>query len=236
MTPPRAAASPAVFELVSTDIDEVDSAPTVFCINLPASTAGAQGALSTEEDRLSLLEIGLDGVAPRVESVIRMSGAGASAVSFGIDMPEPERGLLASLHAAQSGALSFSTEDGSSPEEQSRVKAFLDKLLGRLATFARVETRVSGKLAATTTVGWSGNFENVLGDDVTPADLKLHERSVAIALRTRRTWLRIILLTVQSATRLALAAGTGNLLLALPAAWKFIRGIMAEMKQLEPAA
>jgi hypothetical protein len=45
-----------------------------------------------------------------------------------------------------------------------------------------------------------------------------------------------VLTTGTMAAKLALATGTGTPLLALPAAFRFVRGVIAELRQIEQVA
>jgi hypothetical protein len=94
---------------------------------------------------------------------------------------------------------------------------------------------VEGRIVASTTVGLAGDVASTLDAAASPADLAIHVQSLEGTLRARAARMRLLFSTLQAATKISLAIGTGNPLLALPAAARFIRGVMAEREARERA-
>jgi hypothetical protein len=180
----------------------------------------------------------IDDAVARMERVCRMAKAGGLSVSFDSSMQSPERELLSALQTWDDEAISFSSEDGAQGREAAgaKISGFLNQVLERVHVVAQVETRVDGALVASTRVGLTGDVGCAVAEVIEQSELDAHAQSVEAELRVRRAWTRLVLSTLQMAVKLALATGAGNPLLALPAAWKFMRGVLAERRQLEHSA
>src|SRR5262249_38960631 len=140
--------------------------------------------------------------------------------------PEPERALMEALSALGQEAPSFAAEPGEGP-------SFLDELWERTGVTLRVDTEADGRVVASTTLGLGGDVVCALDAAARPDDLALHVRSIARAQRDRAAGMRILCLALQAAVKISVAVGTGNVFAALPAAWRFIRGVMTEWEQRE---
>ena len=64
--------------------------------------------------------------------------------------------------------------------------------------------------------------------DAPPAIVALHQQAVDAALRTRITLLRAVRETTELAATIAAATGPAGIWLALPVAWRFVRGLLGE--------
>lgn len=93
---------------------------------------------------------------------------------------------------------------------------------------ARIETRVEGTLVARTLTMSSGDIELWIAPGLSSASAALHARSVAVTLRTRHAWARILALAFACASRIA-ALGTPAAVAALPAAWRLLRDLLREV-------
>ena len=244
-----APSAPATFEVIDPDADAGDAGvvgpwrvveapleavsfgapeaerPVVWRVEL-AGPAGADATLAAEDARAERLDARLRGAAERVRAVLDAREAGA--VSFAVGgmesaLPAAEAALLADLD----GAVSFDV--GGADEPPGGVGAYLEKLLRRATRLARVETRVAGRDVAATEVTLLGDVRTALESGATAEEAGLHQRALAATLRTRRAWARIVLQTL----RVALLLSTGNVVLAMPAAWRFIRSVMEEARALE---
>jgi hypothetical protein len=175
------------------------------------------------------LESELDDAMSRLESVLRGVLPGAVGVSFDPSMPVPERELLASLGAIAGGdaAPSFSTE-GTSQADERAASRVLEELIDRARTFARVETEGSGRVVVSTWVGRDGDIISSVAPTLDPEAIPRHLAALGQTLRERRERAKLLLSILEMASKIALAAGTGNPLVAVLAALKFIRDIVAE--------
>ena len=172
-----------------------------------------------------------------------------------IHLPRAEASLLADLaafHGHQtpatnaSGALSFAAgHPDDDPDEmdettrQSRWRslaeaagAALDQVT-RVATYPSwVETRVAGRLLARSAISWTGDTENLAIRRLPPELIAVHTRSVSISLRTRNAWSRLLITVVHGSAKLMAVTGPTGALMAVPTAWKFVRRIVTEVKEL----
>ena len=159
----------------------------------------------------------IDQASLRLDLLLRRLEAGAP-VSFAApgEEPSPEQTLQAELSALGEGRRE--------PEPD-----FLHQLLRQLDR--RVETRdAAGRILATSDIGFAGDTRTHLEADTDADVLRRHarrfERELA-ALHQRRL---TIAAALHMAAKLAAAAGSGNPLLALPAAWRFISQVAAQAK------
>jgi len=203
--------------------------PIVWRVELPAG-AGANLTLAAEAAQAEHLDAHLVDAADRVRAVLhaRDEGAGVSFAAGGLEssLPEAEAALLADLD----GGVSFAA-GGDDDEPPGGVSAFLEKLLRRATRMARVETSVAGREVATSDVTLLGDVSTALRLGATDEEKRLHQRTLATTLNTRRAWARIVVQTLQ----VALLLSSGNVVLALPKAYRFIRSVMGEVKALEGA-
>jgi hypothetical protein len=118
---------------------------------------------------------------------------------------------------------------GPSTHEPGRIARAL-QCAGDLARGrARIETVVEGVLVARSITTLSGDTELWIAHGLSRAGAELHARSVAIALRTRHAWTRILVLVVRCTGRL-LALGPGSGLAAVPLVWGFLRDVLREVR------
>jgi hypothetical protein len=168
--------------------------------------------------------------------------------------PSPTRGRLASpavraaearLIAALTGGtapleldqLAWSAEPSSAPAEHEPGR--LAQLLDRVADLARgrsqIETRVEGALVAQSITSLTGDTELWIAPRLSLTGARLHARSVAIAVRTRHAWARILTLTVRGAGRLTLLGLPGGAVSAVPLVWRFVRDVLRELRRRDAA-
>lgn len=183
-------------------------------------------------------EAGLDAAVIRIERTLRVVQAGAGAISFDSGIAGPERELLRAIQAMGAEAVSFSSEDGEQVrfEAGARVARFLDRVLEQAGTSTRVVTRVDEQQLLSTSVGLTGDCTSVFSRVSAPPELEQHMETLATQLRLRRARTRLALSTVQMAMKVALATGTANPWLALPAVFRFIREVIAEPRPIERPA
>jgi hypothetical protein len=101
--------------------------------------------------------------------------------------------------------------------------------------YARIETAIAGSNVGFTTVSWGGDFATTWESDVRPEDMGVHVRSVHLALASRIALLRLVSVIATGAAGLAAkAAIPGGQVLLLPAAWRFVRDVLKELRQSWP--
>ncbi|MFO0653049.1 MAG: hypothetical protein U0326_42920 [Polyangiales bacterium] len=203
--------------------------PVVWRVRVASASASASASIEAEAERASRVDEGLTTATDRAKRVIAAKEGALEGLSFSLESSAPvseaERGLADHLE----GQVSFAAEKDAEPE--GGIAGFLDNLWRRATRVARVETTVGDREVASTDVSLLGEVTTSMRRDATPDEAKLHHRALEATLRTRRSWARIVIQTLQ----IALALSTGNVLAALPAAWRFVRSVMAEVKSLERA-
>ena len=111
-------------------------------------------------------------------------------------------------------------------EELSR---FLETVKRWCDPTARVETTADERLLAHSVVNWTGDLKTVCRADLAADQVALHERAVALVVRSRISVLRTVGTAARGvsevAARLALPGGA---ILALPALWRFVNRLVGE--------
>ncbi|HEY5867114.1 MAG TPA: hypothetical protein VI542_16450 [Candidatus Tectomicrobia bacterium] len=147
----------------------------------------------------------------------------------------PEAELLVWLQDTQEGAVSFGLGDwlhGGWEETTEQFQAFVNRLLQSLAHYTAVETAVQGQLLGRTTVSWTGDMDTVWQPGLDPTSAMLHQRALALALASRDTWMRMVVVVARGAITLSVLLTTpGGAILALPAAWKFVQQVLSELEK-----
>ena len=113
-------------------------------------------------------------------------------------------------------------------------QAFAARLQQMAVGLAWVETTVGGQLVGQTVVTWTGDVRTVVPTRIKPAQAKLHQRTLHLALVSRWMVLRISALTIASAVKLsALAATPGGVVLVIPAVLRFINQVRIEFESYQ---
>jgi hypothetical protein len=155
------------------------------------------------------------------------------------ELPPPEAELMFLLREAQYGKPppSFGVvEEAREGWDQvvGQFQGFVDLLVRNFSHYAWVETSIEGRIIVRTGVSWTGDFESAWQDQLLPDQMDLHRRSLAIALASRATMMRTFAVVASTAGKLsALMVTPGGAILALPAAWKFINAIRAEIEKYQ---
>lgn len=112
--------------------------------------------------------------------------------------------------------------------------AFLDQLREALNDPLMVETSIAASGGARTAVRWLGDTSTALVEGADPALLDQHRQTLAQALRSRKSLLRILALATEGAARLAraIAIPTSTILM-LPAILKYLLRVMDEFREQE---
>ena len=193
-----------------------------------ASLDASQAALTTATDRINAL----------VEEQKEQPAGLAFAVSaVGPALAQPERELLALLEEAEKGRppVSFGAAEvisGGWAQATQQFQGFVDQLRRIVSHYAWVETRVQGKLLSQTTVGWTGDMDTAWQGGLDPAQMALHQRTLALALASRAMLIRTFVVATSGAAKLSVLLSTpGGVILALPAAWKFINQVRTELEK-----
>jgi hypothetical protein len=191
--------------------------------------------VDASRDALAAARTRLDALVAQPPSTTGVSFAVASAEP---DLPAPEQELLKQLATmkGEEAAVSYglfglpSRDDLGAAEEQ--FKAVMARIAQSLFYYALVETRVEARLMGRTSISWSADAKTLWQLDGRAEVFALHRRSLRLAVESRNAMLRMFMLTAQAAVKLSVLLATpGGQLLALPAAWKFINQVLAEIGQ-----
>lgn len=230
-----ATATPDIFGLWATApvaFDTADGAP-LWRANLAADPQTAASQLAGGEALLDSSHQALASAAERLNALAEGRLAGQAFAVATLPRPETELiDMLSDLGAG--GAVSFGLGDRLAAgweQAAGRFQGFVGQVRDSIASRARVETRLQGQAQpfGRTVVGWLGDTETVWAAGVDCAQTELHERTITLALRSRAMLLRTFVVAARGAVTLsAMLATPGGMLLALPAAWRFINQVLAE--------
>jgi hypothetical protein len=249
----QAAPSP-VAGMVSFAALEVDTLPeevAVWRVNLPVDIAQANDIFEQSLYQLKQTQTTLDDVPDKLDTLLaslhstqdKLDGTFQfSAVGPEVEPNSPEADLLALVYEADmagnisgtSGTVSFGFTDslsGKLAEAKDEFDALLEQVNRELLNFAWVETTIAGQLIARSTVTWGGDANTFWVGGINSQQMALHQRSLKTAIETRSMRLRMVALVTSGAIRVsALLTTPGGQLMALPIAYKYIRAILAQVK------
>jgi len=149
-------------------------------------------------------------------------------------LAKPEAELLALLQEIQKGGAPLSFGVGEKflfgwEQASQQFTAILERVCRFVACYARIETRVQEHLLAQTAVSWTGDVNTAWKAELHPDQVRMHQRTLALALESRDTLLRTVLMATQLAIKVTVLVSTpGGVILALPAVWRFIHQVLAE--------
>lgn len=241
---PWEAGAPAPVSFVAGESAPLDA--PVWKVSLPEDPFAAEQALSEAEAQIAAAEAALNEIPARLEAVTSAQPRG-SQVSFEaaphrIETDSPEASMLDLLGHARSleqgrTVISYGMTDFASEAwEQARVQfeAFVGQIQREMLHFAWVETNVAGRVLARTTVGWSGDNNTAWLDGVAADQVAIHRRALQVAIKSRALRMRIFATVTGGAAKLSILLSTpAGAVLALPAAWKYVTDILAQIKSYQ---
>ena len=215
---------------------------TRWCVNLDEDPVRALAVLDDGDRRLADSQARLDELPARLERVLAMASAPpAGEIAFSGPSPSSaESRLLADLAAMGGISGDAGMSDDASPDAAHardrwrdlavRTRSAVEAILRLVTHAAWVETRMRGVTVARTTMSWMGDTHTQLTPLVTPRTAQLHARAVALAVRSRDTWGRLIAITMQMSLRLAkVMARPDGLIAAMPLIWELVCIVLAEV-------
>lgn len=205
-----------------------------------ADSDRAEASLRTGEARLTFSRKGLASVTERLDRLIETQSA---ALGFGVPSSDgtlagPEVEFLALMQEVKNGypSISFDTEEKSSfgwEQASHQVKEILERASRFVAAYAWVETRVQEELLGRTVVSWTGDVNTAWRAGLRPEQIRLHQRTLVLALGSRDALFRTVLLAAQLAVKVSVLLSTpGGVIMVLPAVWRFIHRVLAESNEL----
>ncbi|HSV86514.1 MAG TPA: hypothetical protein VLH85_08055, partial [Levilinea sp.] len=160
-----------------------EHAPT-FRLDLPAGDR-ALAVLDAAEHRLQCSEMVLEGIPGELDALLLAERSGA--VSFEVAASPAAAELLELLEHPEMTSFGLFSRERKKLEDNGTVfQDVLRRLSEMVSRMAYVETSVQGRLVGRTRVGWSGDFESLFPDAVTAKEFILHQRSLNLALASRR--------------------------------------------------
>jgi hypothetical protein len=210
---------------------------SLWRVNLPADPPLAQAELDQAEAQLTATERALEQASDRLVAVAQQAGAGASFTITRTGGPQPvaEVELLKLLQSAglDETVVSFGLRERVTERIEPITRQFQvlvtrsQKLVGHDAV---VVTTVGERIIAQTSVSWGGDAHTTWRSDVDPQQVVLHQRAVTLAVASRTALLRTLIVASQGAIAIMVRLSMpGGVLLALPAAWRFVTQVLAEL-------
>ncbi|MFV9505674.1 MAG: hypothetical protein AB4911_14055 [Oscillochloridaceae bacterium umkhey_bin13] len=195
--------------------------PPRWCADLPADLAQAQADLAVAEADLARQEAALSLVPTRMA----LLQATAGAASFSLAQMDPaEQELLTLVQLPATEMLPADHE-----AMLTRFRAFVAQVQEAASNLAVVETRVNGRLLARTRVGWTGDLHHLSQPGLPVAQVQLHQRTLGLALGSRRTLIHSFGIVLRGAAIAgAMASSPLGAAMALPAAWRFVQQLLRE--------
>lgn len=221
----------------------------VWRANLPADLHQAAERLDKAEEGLEASQQALTVATDRIDALVERRSTGlafdtpvagalaAETFAAGAGLAEPERELLGLLQEAKTGRppVSFAAGEevsGGLRQAAQQFQGFMERVRQVVAHYAWVETHVEGELLGRTTVGWTGDMRTAWQEGLDPAQMALHQRTLTLALASRETLIQTLVVVTSGAARLSMLLSTPvGAILALPAAWKFINQVRAEIEK-----
>lgn len=207
-------------------------------IILPADPLFAERALAQHESRLRASSLALRLAQTRVQNFVATGGSPAAADSFAIGSGRrldtaPEQALNAWVQAAGEESFAFPPKLPPGAEAAAReVQDFLEKVRNTTRYLAFIETSQGSTRQALTIVSWGGDFQSVVKPAASARSQEKHARAVELAVGTRDAWIRMGFIVLRGAVQLSVLFPT-NPILALPAAYKFIRQVLQQIQAIQ---
>ena len=213
---------------VSFSAKSTASSEPTWHIELPESTADAQGLLT---DKAQAIELVHQDLAHVDRELARLS---PTVPSFGPadEFSEQKNELLVAVDELRE-PVSFGLPKGVQDQESyHQWMTLVEQVRQMIAHYARIETSIAGTNVGVTTVGWTGDFTTTWKFQATAEAMTMHLQSVHTVLGSRVALIRLVSVIATGAAGLAVkAAIPGGQVLLLPAAWKFVRDVLTELRQ-----
>ena len=254
---------PARDEAVAFSVGEAKApaepeAPT-WRVSLPDSPEAAQAILQRQSRAMQLAQRDLQRVDRQLTAFDPQKEEAGVSFSAADELSAPKSDLLQSIARYQPapetevvayGLFSWRKDRKKAEEKKPRSRAtlapedrqtmaqwraFMEQVRRTVGNYAHVETEIGALRVGATAVSWTGDFTTTWAMDVAPVAMRVHTQSVHLALASRIALLRIVSVVTTGAAGLALkAAVPGGQVLLLPATWRFVRDVLAELRRSWP--
>ncbi|MCG8418155.1 MAG: hypothetical protein MJE77_09465 [Proteobacteria bacterium] len=224
------------------DEDATVEAPH-WCVDLDGDLSQALAMLEAGDRSLLDTETRLVQISDRFDRTIEIARTSeAGQVSFSSEvLPDSESRLLDDWNDAFAPARhGEATENIPRAAAKSRwsemaasARSAIEAVWRLVSQHSWVDTRLRGRLVASTFMTVSGDTRLTVGPQLTAETAFLHRRSFSLAVRTRDAWARLLTSVLQISARIArVAAVPHSFVTALPIVWKFARNVLAEIDTL----
>lgn len=217
--------------------DAGDGAAPSACwrLDLPAGDAPALTRLQAIDAGLGALDRASTQAGPRLRRLVAIGDLSFD-IASGPRLPAAEAALLADLGAMEPDPdlTSFGLADRlpSWDRAGAEVERLLLQALHLVSHYAWVETAVEGRLIGRTTVDWLGGMRTLWPLAESAEAKRRHYESLRLSLAARAATLRLVaVVTTGAITLVPLLSAPGAAVLALPAAWRFVQRLRAEVNR-----
>lgn len=203
--------------------------PVIWRSRLPADPMLAERELAAAEDWQRQREQAFQEALPRMQALLASDGQLSFAAPQQLD-PAEQTLLSAVLDASDASAdVSFGIGDdivaGWAAADQ-HLRRFMQHNLRNIVHAAWIETSIGERLRGRSVIGWGGDTDTVWETQIPATELRLHRRSVDLALGSRLALIRSFGLAGRGAAIVATAVSSPiGPVMALPAAWRFINDL-----------
>ena len=227
------------FQTASFEIGEsgtervVDSlSHSVWRIQLSENLEDAEAALESQLDHIEQQVKYLDEIDDLLDV---MDPTVQTHTPYVIGSYDPQTVLLDAINALRLPSEAFSsgdtTVDYGALYEQCEV--IFNRFRQLLIRHGRIETRISDNLVGLTKIDWNGDFETIWEDNTAPLSMRVHVKSIRLAVASRMAFLRILSIVAAGAIGLAIKASIpGGQFILVPAVYKFVRDMLEEFKKI----
>jgi hypothetical protein len=214
---------------------ETVAATPAWYVVLPETLAEAQAVLADRASCFQFALLDLERVKGELESLVAGGEIAYAATSDELSAYRAE--LLKALHAARAYSFEQRLSVGLLEDRQSYAQwvAFVEQVEKLVGNYAHVETVQGGRMIGRTAVSWMGDFDTWWRFTATAEERDLHRQAVHLALESRMALVRVATVVVTGAFEIAAKAGIpGAQVLLLPAVWRFVRDVLAELRKSWP--
>jgi hypothetical protein len=209
----------------------------IWSVSLPAQPTLASKAVQHQVETLELTQ---QAISQAGQTLQQLPAHWLEETSFALeptaDSAAPEATLRRNLARLQGGEAEVSFGLGLPTDWSQTVaeyKAFMRQVLSLLRPTLRVETRVEGTLLAHTLVRLSGDAATAWSSQGASTHIQLHHQILSLTLESRLALLQLLAQTSAGAAALvAKFSLPGGTVLALPAAWRYIQGVMQQARKV----
>lgn len=248
-TRPTSEAGEVSFGVPGEESEEI----AVWSVNLSPDLELAEKQMEASAAQVAASRLGLATARQRLDTLVANQRA-VGEVSFSVsaeqpDLPPADQELLRALGQIQAHEeeVSYGIFDGVKQaidkiagkavttmtgdlQAEEKLKAVMERLTASLIYYAAVETKIDSAIVARTQISWVADANTFWQLGTLPEQFALHQRTLKLAIDSRNALMRTFGLTAEAAVKLSILLATpGGAIVALPAAWKYVNQILAEV-------